>query len=210
MQCVNGPASQTSWTGQLYRPAWQTSLTDQLNRPAERTRWTDHLDRPAGWTSWTDQLDVPVFFIWSLGQFASSKIFLSVCALSHLLSLTKAFFWKRGSNKAKQSQMGSNRAKQCKTGPNTAKLEQLGLNRAKLDQMGPAKANQSEPESFGSCKAFHMNLHLMDKTLKLNRALYSKTGKWAPNKNWWWGFQVFPWISIKFYSQFRSSRVGLS
>ena len=45
---------------------------------------------PAGRTSWTDQLDRPVLFIWSLGQFAYSRIFLSVCTLSQLLSPTKA------------------------------------------------------------------------------------------------------------------------
>ena len=36
------------------------------------------LVRPAGRTSWTDKLDRPVLFIWSLGQFAYSKIDLSV------------------------------------------------------------------------------------------------------------------------------------
>ena len=64
MQCVNGSASQTSWT--------------------------DQLDRPAGRTSWTAQLDEPVLLIWSLGQFDYSKIFLSVCTLSQLPSPTKA------------------------------------------------------------------------------------------------------------------------
>ena len=38
MQCVNGSASQTSWTDQLYRSAVQTS-------------WMDQQDRPGGWTS---------------------------------------------------------------------------------------------------------------------------------------------------------------
>ena len=49
---------------------------------------------PAGRTSWMDQLDGPVLFIWSLGQFAYSKIFLSVCILSQLPSPTKALFAK--------------------------------------------------------------------------------------------------------------------
>ena len=48
------------------------------------------LDGPARRTSWTDQLDGPVLFIWSLGQFAHSKIDLSVCTFSQLPSLTKA------------------------------------------------------------------------------------------------------------------------
>ena len=43
-------------------------------------------------TLYTDQLDGPVLFIWSLGQFAYSKIFLLVCTLSQLLSPTKALF----------------------------------------------------------------------------------------------------------------------
>ena len=47
---------------------------------------------PAGRTRWTDQLDRPVHFIWSLGQFAYSKIFLSVFTLSQLPSLTNALF----------------------------------------------------------------------------------------------------------------------
>ena len=51
------------------------------------------LVHPAGWTSWTDKLDRPVLFIWSLGQFAYSKIFLSVCTLSQLPSPTKALFF---------------------------------------------------------------------------------------------------------------------
>ena len=53
-------------------------------RPAGQTSWTDQLDRPAGRTS---------SFIWSLGQFAYSKIFLSVCTLSQLPSPTKALFF---------------------------------------------------------------------------------------------------------------------
>ena len=44
----------------------------------------------ASQTSWTNQLDRLVLFIWSLGQFAYSKIFLSVCTLSQLPSPTKA------------------------------------------------------------------------------------------------------------------------
>ena len=56
------------------------------------TSWMDQLDRPAGRTSWTDQLDGPVLFIWSLGQFAYSKIDLSVCTLLQLPSPTKALF----------------------------------------------------------------------------------------------------------------------
>ena len=92
MQCVNGSASQTSWTDQLDGPAGRTSWTYQLEGPAGRTSWTDQLDGPAGPTGWTDQLDGPVLFIWSLGQFAYSKIFLSVCTLSQLPSPTKAFF----------------------------------------------------------------------------------------------------------------------
>ena len=51
------------------------------------------LVRPAGQTSWTDQLDGPVLFIRSLGQFAYSKIFLSVCTLSQLPRPTKALFF---------------------------------------------------------------------------------------------------------------------
>ena len=43
-------------------------------------------------TSWTDQLDRPVFFTWSLGQFAYSMIDLSVCTLSQIPSLTQALF----------------------------------------------------------------------------------------------------------------------
>ena len=37
MQCVNGSASRTSWTDQLYGPAGQTSWTDQLDGPAGQT-----------------------------------------------------------------------------------------------------------------------------------------------------------------------------
>ena len=81
MQCVNGSASQTSWTDQLDRPDKQTSWMDQLDRPAGRTSWTDQLDGPAGQTSWTD-------------QFAYSKIDLSVCIVSRLPSPTKALFCK--------------------------------------------------------------------------------------------------------------------
>ena len=51
------------------------------------------LDRSAGRTSWTNQLDGPVLFTWSLGQFAYSKIGLSVCTLSQLPSPTKALFF---------------------------------------------------------------------------------------------------------------------
>ena len=51
MQCVNGSASQTTWTDQLDGPAGRTSWTDQLDGPAGRTSWTDQLDRPAGRTS---------------------------------------------------------------------------------------------------------------------------------------------------------------
>ena len=107
MQCVNGSASQTSLTDQLDRPDGRTSWTnqmdgpdgrtswkDQLDRPAKQTSWTNQLDRPAGRTNFTDQLDGPVLFIWSLGQFAYSKIFLSVCTLSQLPSPTKALFSK--------------------------------------------------------------------------------------------------------------------
>ena len=47
---------------------------------------------PAGQISSADQLDGPVLFIWSLGQFAYSKIFLSVCSWSQLPSQTKALF----------------------------------------------------------------------------------------------------------------------
>ena len=63
-----------------------------LIRPAGRSNWTDQLDRPAGQISWTDLLDGPVLFNWSLGQFAYSKIDLSVCTLSQLPSPTKALF----------------------------------------------------------------------------------------------------------------------
>ena len=80
MQCVNGSANWTSWT-------------DQLDGPAGQTSWTDQLDGPVGRTSWTDQLEGPVLFIWSLGQFAYLKIFLSVCTLSQLRSLTKVLFY---------------------------------------------------------------------------------------------------------------------
>ena len=109
---LDWPARQTSWTDQLDRPTGRTSCTGQLNRPAKRTSWTDQLDGRAGQTSWTDQLDAPagrtslrtswtdqldrpVLFIWSLGQFQYSKIFLSVCTLSQLPSPTKALFWDR-------------------------------------------------------------------------------------------------------------------
>ena len=51
---------------------------------------TDQLDGPTERTNWTDQLDGPVFSIWSLDQFAFSKIDLSVCTLSQLQSPTKA------------------------------------------------------------------------------------------------------------------------
>ena len=54
--------------------------------------WMGLLVRPAGQTSWTDQLDGPVLFTLSLGQFAYSKIDLSVCTLSQLRSPTKALF----------------------------------------------------------------------------------------------------------------------
>ena len=94
MQCVNGSASRTSWTDQLDGPVGRTSWTGKLDGPAGWTRWTDQLDGPAGRTSWTDQLDGPVLFIWSLGQFAYSKIDLLVCTLSQLLSPTKALFRK--------------------------------------------------------------------------------------------------------------------
>ena len=50
------------------------------------------MDGPAGRTSWTDQLDGPVLYIRSLGQFAYSKIDISVCTLSQLPSPTKALF----------------------------------------------------------------------------------------------------------------------
>ena len=40
----------------------------------------------ASQTSWTDQLNGPVLFIWSLGQFAYSRIDISVCTLSQLPS----------------------------------------------------------------------------------------------------------------------------
>ena len=97
MQFVNGSAGQTSWT-------------DQLDGPAGRTSWTDQLDGPAGQTIWTDHLDRPVLFIWSLGQFAYSKIFLSVCALSHSFRVWRRpcffkrfskFIWSKGESKGK-------------------------------------------------------------------------------------------------------------
>ena len=50
MQCVNGSASQTSWTDQMDGPAGWISWTDQLNGPAGWTNWTDQLGGPAGWT----------------------------------------------------------------------------------------------------------------------------------------------------------------
>ena len=80
MQCLNGPASQTSWTDQLDRSAGQIRWTDPLDGPAER---------PNGQTS---------FFIWSLGQFAYSKIFLSVCTLSQFPSPTKALLYNDSNN----------------------------------------------------------------------------------------------------------------
>ena len=92
MGLLVGPAGRTSWTNQLDGPAGRTSWTDQLDGPAGQTSWTYQLVGPAGRTSWTDQLDRPVLFIWSLGQFAYSKIFLSVCTLSQLPSPTKALF----------------------------------------------------------------------------------------------------------------------
>ena len=64
----------------------------QLDRPAGQISWTDQLNRSAGQISWTDQLDGSVLFIWSLGQFAYSKIHLSVCTLSQLRIPTKALF----------------------------------------------------------------------------------------------------------------------
>ena len=69
---------------------WQ--FLDQLNGPAGQTSRTDQLDRPAGRISRTDQLDGPVFFILRLGQFAYSKIDLSVFTLSQLPSLKKTLF----------------------------------------------------------------------------------------------------------------------
>ena len=48
--------------------------------------WTDQLDGPAGRTSWTDQVDRPVLFIRSFGQFAYTKIGVSVCTMSQLPS----------------------------------------------------------------------------------------------------------------------------
>ena len=45
-----------------------------------------------------NQLDGPVLFIWSLGQFAYSKIGLSVCTLSQLPSPTKALFFNNGNS----------------------------------------------------------------------------------------------------------------
>ena len=62
-------------------------------------------------------------------------------------------------NRAKRVQRGPNGGK---TGPNVAKQGQIGLNRANLDHMEPIRP----------CKGLHMSLHLMDKKLKLNRALY--------------------------------------
>ena len=92
MDQLDGSARQTSWTDQLDRPAGQTSWTDQLDGSGGRIIWMDQLDGPAGQTSWTDQLDGSVFYTWSLGHFAYSKIDLSVCTLSQLPSLKKALF----------------------------------------------------------------------------------------------------------------------
>ena len=61
--------------------------------PTGRTSWTDQLDGPAERTSCTDQLDGPVLFILRLGQFAYSKIKVSVCTLSQLPSPTKALLF---------------------------------------------------------------------------------------------------------------------
>ena len=69
MQCVNGSASQTSWT-------------DQLDRPAGRTIWTDQLDGPWPWpvrifedfcfslfiVAASESDEVLVYFIITVGQ----------------------------------------------------------------------------------------------------------------------------------------------
>ena len=55
-----------------------TCKTNQLNGSARRI-------------GWTDQQDGSVLYAWSLGQFAYSKIYLSVCTSSKLTSPTKAF-----------------------------------------------------------------------------------------------------------------------
>ena len=52
---------------------------------SRQTSWMDQLDRSAGRT---------YFFFWSLGQFAYSKIDVSVCTLLQLLSLRKALFFR--------------------------------------------------------------------------------------------------------------------
>ena len=51
---------------------------------------TNHMDRSAKSVYWRDDLDGPVLLIWNYGLFIYSKIALSVCTLSQLLSLTKA------------------------------------------------------------------------------------------------------------------------
>ena len=59
------------------------------------SRVVPHLARgERGWVSChsSNQPDGPVLLIWGLGQFAYSKIFLSVCTLSQLPSPTKALF----------------------------------------------------------------------------------------------------------------------
>ena len=57
-----------------------------VNGSASPTSWTNQLDGPAGLTS---------FFIWSRGQFAYSKIFLSVYTLSQLPCTNITFkFWR--------------------------------------------------------------------------------------------------------------------
>ena len=52
------------------------------------------LDGSAKWVYLTDQLDGSVLYIWSLSQFAYSKIDLSVCTLPQLPSPKKNLFFK--------------------------------------------------------------------------------------------------------------------
>ena len=68
----------------------QFALKVHFDGPARRISQSDQLDGSAGQISQTDQLDGPVLYVRSFGQFAYSKIDLSVSTLSKLLSLTKA------------------------------------------------------------------------------------------------------------------------
>ena len=49
------------------------------DKSARWISWTNEINESTRQTSWTEQLDRPVLYTWSLGQFAYSKIDLSVC-----------------------------------------------------------------------------------------------------------------------------------